>query len=210
MARVDASEWDARYASADGVWSREPNAALVARCPPAPPDGRALDLGCGEGADARWLASRGWEVTGVDWSRVAVERARRLAGDLPEPRPRYVVADATDPAVLAELSPTGTFDLVTVGFLHPEPDQRARSYAHLADLVGGGGHLLVLTHDPEHAALGRGGPAGYRLMSPDEVLAALALPADFEVLTATTLRRTDAEGEVVGVDAVVLVRRADG
>ncbi|MFI8849820.1 class I SAM-dependent methyltransferase [Streptomyces sp. 891-h] len=70
----DAQEWDERYRSHDRLFSGAPNAVLVAEAAGLPP-GRALDVGCGEGADARWLASRGWQVTAVDISAVALERA---------------------------------------------------------------------------------------------------------------------------------------
>ena len=61
----------------------------------------------------------------------------------------FVQGDATDPAFLTGLSPTGTFDLVTLAFIHPEPEERDSAYAHLPALVAPGGHLLVIAHDPE-------------------------------------------------------------
>lgn len=68
-------DWDERYAShGEGLWSGRPNGALVAELVGRPP-GRALDVGCGEGADPLWLARAGWEVTGADVSEVALERA---------------------------------------------------------------------------------------------------------------------------------------
>src|SRR3982751_5268714 len=69
-----ADEWDARYAEADQVWSGNPNGALVTEVSGLPP-GRALDVGCGEGADAVWLAGHGWDVTALDVSQVALDRA---------------------------------------------------------------------------------------------------------------------------------------
>ena len=79
-------EWDARYAEADRVWSGNPNGALVAEVAGLLP-GRALDVGCGEGADAVWLAGRGWDVTALDVSKIAIDRAvlhARHAGSYPE------------------------------------------------------------------------------------------------------------------------------
>lgn len=73
-------EWDGRYTAADQVWSGEPNSALVTEVADLTP-GRVLDVGCGEGADAVWLASHGWHVTALDVSRVALEQARRAAVD---------------------------------------------------------------------------------------------------------------------------------
>ncbi len=189
---MDASGWNERYA-ASTVWSGEPNVALVdiVRGLVEPVPGRtgdgahtALDIGCGEGADARWLASHGWAVTGVDWSDVALDRARsaiREAGL----EATFVQGDATDPAFLAGLSPTGTFDLITLAFIHPEPEDRDSAYAHLPALVAPGGHLLVIAHDPEHGVRGFGGPPPNRLLSPQAILGALHLPADFEAVVAS-------------------------
>lgn len=206
---MDAREWNDRYRAA-AVWSRQPNAALVHFSPSAPDRASAaprtaLDLGCGEGADAAWLASRGWDVTGVDWAEAAVDRARRLAQTL-EVRARFVTGDITDPAFLRSLSTTGTFGLVTVAFHHPEPSDRSRSYAHLPGLVSAGGHLLIIAHDPSHASRGFGGPPADRLLTPADVLEALDLPHGFDVLVATVWPR-ETDGQVVALDTVVLAHR---
>jgi SAM-dependent methyltransferase len=211
---MDASGWNERYA-ASTVWSGEPNAALVraltglvdpARAPQGDSAPTALDVGCGEGADARWLAAHGWAVTGVDWSDVALDRARSAIRDAGLDA-AFAQGDATDPAFLAGLSPTGNFDLVTLGFIHPEPEDRDTAYAHLPGLVAAGGHLLVIAHDPEHGARGLGGPPPARLMSADDIIGALHLPVDFEVVLAEVQPR-ERDGEVVALDSVVLVRRA--
>src|SRR5215213_10656781 len=73
-------EWNERYAGSNQIWSGQPNQALVTEVFELPP-GRALDVGCGEGADAVWLARRGWDVTGLDVSGVALDRARLHARD---------------------------------------------------------------------------------------------------------------------------------
>jgi len=64
-------DWDKRYASAENLWSAKPNRFLVAEVEHLEP-GRALDLACGEGQNAIWLATHGWDVTGVDYSEVAI------------------------------------------------------------------------------------------------------------------------------------------
>ena len=206
LARMDAQEWNARYAANDAVWSGEPNAALVVHAPAPHPGARAaLDLGCGEGGDALWLAGLGWQVVAVDWAGVALERARQAA-DAAGADVRFVEGDITDARALAALSDTGRFDLVTVAFLHPEPDERARTYAHLPHLLAPGGHLLVIAHDPEHGLHGIPGPAPHRLMSCDDIITALRLPAGFEVVIRTT-RAREREGAVTAVDSVVMVGR---
>lgn len=75
---MSSAEWDRRHGVSELVWTAEPNRFVAAELADLVP-GRALDLGCGEGRNAVWLAEQGWRVTGVDFSRVALEKARRLA-----------------------------------------------------------------------------------------------------------------------------------
>ena len=111
---MDSAGWDARYRAADLVWGGEPNRFVAEEFTGMPP-GRALDLGAGEGRNAIWLAGLGWRVTGVDFSAVAVERARRLAEERGV-TVDWVVADLRDyqPA-------PGVFDAVIVAYLHLPP-----------------------------------------------------------------------------------------
>ncbi|MET0839223.1 MAG: class I SAM-dependent methyltransferase, partial [Marmoricola sp.] len=74
---MDAAAWDERYAATDLVWSAGPNQFVEQALADLPP-GRALDLACGEGRNARWLAERGWQVTALDWSAVGVEKGRQV------------------------------------------------------------------------------------------------------------------------------------
>ncbi len=211
---MDATGWNERY-SAMPVWSGQPNEALVdlvAGLGPRPASDLhahraplALDLGCGEGADAAWLAGQGWDVVGVDWSDVALDRARSALAEAGLAA-QFVVADLTDAAALAALSPTGSFDLVTLAYLHPEPPDRPAIYAHLPALVSPGGHLLVIAHDPEHGLLGFGGPDPNRLMSTDDVLAALDLPAGYQVQVSEVRPRL-VDDVAVAMDSIVLVHR---
>ena len=75
---AQAAEWDARYGEREAMWSGRPNGRLVVEVGTLTP-GSALDVGCGEGADAMWLAQRGWTVTAIDISDVAIRRAREAA-----------------------------------------------------------------------------------------------------------------------------------
>jgi SAM-dependent methyltransferase len=143
--------WDDRYRESDRIWSGNPNTVLVREVTGMTP-GRALDLGCGEGADAIWLARRGWRVTAVDISGVALERAARHAAE---------VVDRIDwqRHDLATSFPTGRFDLVSAHFLHSLGDMpREEILRKAAGAVAGGGVLLVVGHagfppwesDPHH------------------------------------------------------------
>ena len=136
-------EWDRRYADREQLWSGRPNGALVAEVAGLPV-GRVLDVGCGEGADAVWLAGRGWEVTGLEVSGLALERAARHARDAG-------VAVAWVHAGLAEaaLAP-GSFDLVSAQYpaLLRTPDAAAERA--LLGAVAPGGTLLLVHHAGFH------------------------------------------------------------
>lgn len=141
-------DWDERYASYDdGLWSGRANGALVAELAESPP-GRALDVGCGEGADAIWLARTGWQVTGVDVSEVALERAAARARDAGV-TVEWVHADIA----MSPPSPSG-YDLVSVQYpalKHSPGDEAIRA---LLGAVAPGGTLLVVGHahvDPDYA-----------------------------------------------------------
>src|SRR5690349_828683 len=109
-AMSDEQAWDERYSESDRIWSGKPNVALVAQVAGLRP-GRALDLGCGEGADAVWLAKQGWQVTAVDISGVALERAASHAAEA------GVTIDFQRRDLATSL-PEGEFDLVSAQFLH--------------------------------------------------------------------------------------------
>ena len=161
-----AAEWDTRYGGAEQMWSGDPNGALVAETGGLEP-GRALDVGCGEGADAVWLARRGWQVTALDVSRVALDRAQRHAHEA-----GVRVAWLHAGLVEADLPPGG-FDLVSAQYpvLRKTPDAVAERT--LAGLVAPGGTLLVVHHDVDPAHVHEGGfdPALYAL--PADVAAVL-------------------------------------
>ncbi len=145
---MDSRDWDERYAGAEQVWSLEPNRFVAAEVADLPP-GDALDLACGEGRNAIWLARRGWRVTAVDFSQVAVERGRRLAGtDLAV---TWVVGDA----LRVELP---SVDLAVLAYLQlPAPERRAAVRRAFASL-NRGGTLLVVAHDSTNLTDGTGGP----------------------------------------------------
>src|SRR5262245_34545887 len=105
--------WDDRYGSADQIWSGNPNQRLVEQTANLTP-GTALEVGCGEGADAIWLAERGWQVTAVDVSTVALERAARQAARIgPDVAGRIEWQQAD---ILAWQPTPRHFDLVTAHF----------------------------------------------------------------------------------------------
>ncbi|MEU6020176.1 bifunctional NAD(P)/FAD-dependent oxidoreductase/class I SAM-dependent methyltransferase [Micromonospora sp. NPDC047134] len=199
--------WEQRYQQRPAVWSGRPNPQLVAEVSEVTP-GRALDVGCGEGADAVWLAERGWRVTGVDISTTALERAARharAAGELLAQRIEWVHTDLLHGEVKE-----GAYDLVSAQFMHLPPQDRRELYARLAAAVAPGGLLLIVGHHPQDLW-----SRAHRMHYPEMMFTAEQVAADldpqrFEVLVAQARPRTavDPQGHEISVhDAVLLARR---
>ncbi|MFB8114439.1 SAM-dependent methyltransferase [Streptomyces sp. NPDC055962] len=202
--RTDAEMWDDRYRESDRIWSGDPNAPLVREVEGLKP-GRALDLGCGEGADAVWLARQGWTVTATDISRVALGRAAGHAADAGvEDRVDWQWHD------LGASFPEGEFDLVSTQFLHSMGDlPRDEILRRAASAVAPGGVLLIVGHagfpswEHDHPDV--------ELPTTDEVLASLELPeGEWEVLLSAEHERiqNDPDGNpTTRTDNALKVRR---
>ena len=158
--------WDQRYSSMERVWSGQPNGALGTETTGLPP-GRALDVGCGEGADAVWLAEHGWDVTALDVSGVALERAARHAEQVQVPV-RWVHADLVEAAL-----PAGTFDLVSAQYPALLRTDHHDAEAALLAAVAPGGTLLVVHHQVIDAEQARA-----HVVDPDDYVS----PADVATL----------------------------
>lgn len=204
--------WNQRYAEKDRIWSGRPNAALVDTVQELAP-GRALDLGCGEGADSIWLAEQGWRVTGVDVSTTAIERAQAASAG----RSLHVTWVTAD---LESWEPDGAFDLVSACFLHSRvPLARTEVLRRAAAHVAPGGHLLVVGHlEPppwsrhahEHDPGDEHSEEEHGLLTPEQELTSLALGPEWEPLTVEVRERraTGPDGEqAVLRDSVLLVAR---
>jgi SAM-dependent methyltransferase len=202
----DEQSFEEMYRATDALWSGRPNPQLVAEAAGLRP-GTALDVGCGEGADAIWLAERGWQVTAVDFAATALERGATHAaarGDEVAGRIRWVRADVT------QERPGERFDLVSAQFMHLPSEERRELFARLADAVRPGGTLLVVGHDFSDVAAGaHRPPAPERFFTAQEVAASLDADA-WEVLVAEARPRPAAvhEGHDITVhDAVLRARR---
>jgi SAM-dependent methyltransferase len=193
---VRRDDWNRRYAGSELLWTGEPNRFLVAETEELPP-GRALDLACGEGRNAVWLAERGWDVTGVDFADVGLDKARGLAAARGVD-PTWVQAD-----LLEYDPPRGAFDLVAILYLQLLAHERARVLRAAAAAVAPGGTLLVVAHDRSNVELGHGGPQDPRVLAtPAEVAADLD---GLEVERADVVERRD--GDLVALDLLVRARR---
>lgn len=200
---MDAEAWNARYGASEMLWGVEPNRWVVAETSDLPA-GRALDVACGEGRNALWLAARGWDVTGVDFSAVALDRARELSEGAPG-QVRWVQSDAHD-----STSWGGPFDLVVMAYLHLPPGERRSALHTAAAVLAPGGTLLVVGHDLSNLTEGVGGPQDATLLlTPDAVVADLVPLPWLEVERAeSVLRLVDTPtGEHKAVDTLVRARR---
>ena len=197
--------WEAHYGAHERVWSGRANAHLVDIAGNRPP-GSALDLGCAEGADAIWLAGRGWRVTAVDVSATALQRASTHA----------VEAGVEDRIVfqrhdLAHTFPTGVYDLVSAQYLQsPVEFPRDRVLQAAARSVAPGGLLLVVTH-ASIAPWSWNQDPDTRFPTPDEELAALTLsPNQWRTeMAAAPARQAIGPGgqSATVIDNVIAVRR---
>ena len=185
--------WEQHYGESDRVWSGRVNVRLAEVAESLEP-GDALDLGCGEGADALWLTERGWHVVAVDISQVALQRAaadadaRGLSG-----RVDFAQHD------LSDNFPAGTFDLVSAQFLHSTVRlDRPLILDRAADAVRPGGLLLIVDHGtapPWSRKLGH----DHEFPSAEEVVAGLNLDdTEWERVRVEAVER-----EAVGQDGQV-------
>ena len=198
--------WDARYAERDAIWSGRPNGHLVAVASGLRP-GDALDLGCGEGADAVWLARQGWTVTGVDISTVALGRAAEAAatsGVAGRVTLRQVDMLTFEPE-------PASFDLVSSQFIHLPLELRSTLNARLAAAVRPGGSLLVVGHHASDLQTTIGRPDIPELFFDAGEIAAALDPDAWDVVTAAAPEREtlDPNGDPVTIRDAVLhaVRR---
>ena len=199
--QMDEQEWDTRYESNERVWSGRPNGALTVEAAELPP-GQALDVGCGEGGDALWLADRGWQVTAVDISKVALQRAAAHDEDA---RISWKQGDLTSSS-----PPPRSFDLVSAQYF-PLLREREKAARGLINAVSVGGTLLYVGHDlsdfdPHDHEHNWDGPDPRDYFMPAEIAALLDEAWEIEVNEARA--RVDVpEGNPHSADLVLRARR---
>ncbi len=199
---MDAKDWDRRYEGSTLLWTAEPNRFLVAEASDLPA-GRALDLACGEGRNAVWLAERGFDVTGVDFSAVAIEKARGLASA------RGVSGEWVAADLLAYRPEPGAFDLVIVFYLQVPGAHRRRILRAAGEAVAQGGTFLLVAHDSSNLAEGYGGPQDPAVLYTAADVAADLDGSGLELVRAERVERPVAtdDGERIALDALVRARR---
>ncbi len=190
--------WDRRYAETEQLWALAPNRSFAAEAADLPP-GRALDLACGEGRHAVWLAERGWEVTAVDFSDVAIARARARAAR------EQVEVDFRCVDLLDFVPERGAFDLVLVLFLQLPGDERRLVLSRATAAIAPGGTFLLVGHDLENLDKGFGGPSDPDVLyTPEDIVDEIP---GLEIEKAEQVLRTVDGADRPAIDALVRARR---
>ncbi len=202
---MDAKAWDDRYADSDLVWGLEPNRFVRTQCERLP-IGRAIDLACGEGRNSLWLARLGWQVTGVDYSTVAIDRARALSTrESPAVAARLVwqVSDVTVDPLKPEF-----FDLVLISYLHLPPEQFQAVLRNAGQAIAPRGHVVIVGHDRRNLREGVSGPQDESLLyDAEQIRGQLSDVPGLDVQLAETVTRATPDGDAL--DTLVRARRPD-
>lgn len=188
---MDSRGWDTRYKDNELVWSEEPNIFL----PPIVESlevGSALDLACGEGRNAIWLARLGWDVTGVDFSAIGIAKAREIAGNISVD---WIVDDVTD------FTPTKRFDLVLIIFVHLDPQERELLFDRAISALSPGGTLIGVGHSLRNLTDGVGGPPYPEILWTEARIGLLV--GCLDVATLTEVSRPVDGSEVPAIDLLL-------
>ena len=201
-AGMDSASWDRRYEGRELVWTAEPNRFLVAETETLVP-GRAIDLACGEGRNAIWLAERGWQAVGTDFSEVGLQKARELANRRGV-KVQWVAADLLD-----YRPDPRAFDLVLVFYLQVPAAERRPMLEAAAEAIAPGGTLLVVAHDSSNLWHGYGGPQDPAVLYTARDVAGDIDGHGLQIERAERVERPvqTADGERVAFDALLRARR---
>lgn len=199
---MNSEEWDRRYAGSELLWTARPNRFLVAEVAGLTP-GRALDVACGEGRNAVWLAEQGWQAEGVDFSGVALGKARQLA------EAREVAVEWTQADLGGYEPERGAYDLVAVLYLQLPAAERTPILRRAAAALAPGGLLLVVAHDRSNIDHGYGGPQDPAVLYSAPDVVADVDPEGLEIERAEIVRRPveTPEGERQALDLLVRATR---
>jgi SAM-dependent methyltransferase len=198
---MDAATWDDRYRSTDLVWGIRPNRWVEEELADLAP-GTALDLACGEGRNALWLASLGWRVKAVDFSAVARDKGRQLEASAAAVYPiEWICADVT-----AYTAPQHV-DLALICYLQVVATQRTAAMRNAAAALAPGGTLLVVGHDSANRTDGTGGPQDAAVLYTAADLAADLDGTGLEVDTATAVFRPVDGADRPAIDVLLRAHR---
>ncbi|MBR7838258.1 class I SAM-dependent methyltransferase [Actinospica durhamensis] len=197
---MDSVGWDERYRQAPKLWGAAPNRFVAEQLGDRTP-GRALDLACGNGRNALWLARTGWRVTAVDFSAVA------LAAGAEQARAEGLAIEWLQRDVTEYEPDLGAYDAVVIAYLHLSAELRDRALRAAAAALAPGGRLVLVGHDLTNIADGVGGPQDPAVLyTPEAVADALEPLRDvLRVLRAERVTRpVDGEQERQAIDTLVV------
>lgn len=198
---MDSNAWNQRYAATELLWSAGPNRFVVEQTTGLAP-GRALDVACGEGRNAIWLAEQGWSTVAVDFSDVAIGRGRKVAAERGV-EVDFRVGDVTETTI------EGTFDLILVSYLQLPSEQLEPCIERLRNQLNPGGTIIVLGHHIDNIERGYGGPKDPSVLHDPELIASWL--GDLELTEAGEVARTveTDDGEQTAIDSLVVARAGD-
>ncbi|MEV6770618.1 class I SAM-dependent methyltransferase [Nocardia sp. NPDC051030] len=219
---MDAAAWDDHYAHTELVWGAPPNDTLVEqvfglerRLPvagfgigePRPELPRVLDLGCGEGRNALWLATHGWHVDAVDYSQVGIDKGRTVAARLSRSVRSRISWHCADVTKLESAHLTGPYELIIMSFLHLPADQRRALLLRSAGMLSWEGTLLIIGNDSLNLTEGYGGEQDPALLfTPDDLVGDLApVSGELEVRIADRVHRPTEERDAI--DALLVAHK---
>jgi len=196
--------WDERHRAGD-FEGHGPNPTLMAALSglpgPGEAPGRALELACGSGTNAVWIAGRGWRTTAVDWSPVGLANGRARA------RAARVVVKWLERDLFEWSPPERSFDLVVIVYLHLPPHERQPVYQRAAAAVAPGGRLVIVGHHRAEVGEGVSGPTPDRLFTAEEIaLPLVGADRELKVERADSVRQVMPPGHGP-IDALLILRR---
>lgn len=196
-------DWNAKYSAEDLVWGTDPNRFVVEQLSDLPPRGRALDIACGEGRNAIWLAKIGWKVTGIDFSDVAIERARRLA------TAQHVEIDWINDDITHCDLPAAAFQLVLIAYLQVPRDEFRKVLVGAVRSLAPSGMLFMIGHARRNLSEGVGGPRQPDVLWEPEEIRQELLTAGLTVRRCEHVRRPveTPDGVRDAIDTLALAER---
>ncbi len=198
---MDANGWNARYTGQELVWSAGPNRFVAEEVAGLAP-GTALDVACGEGRNANWLAQQGWRVQAVDFAAAGVDKGRRLAEQAGVDI-EWVVAD------VVSYRPPSRFDLVLIAYLHLQPPHCAVMVRNAVDVLAPGATMLVVGHHVDNLDSGVGGPTDRQVLHDPATIVDVVTDAagDVEVIKAARVERPVDGADRPALDSLVRLHR---
>ncbi len=193
---MEKEEWDRRYKENDLVWGWTPNELLVQEVNDLKP-GRSLDMACGEGRNAIWLASIGWKSTGIDFSSEGIKKGKQMAAEL------GVEVEWLEADLRKWEPPESAYDLIVSLYVHMMPDEIGRVHRNATTALAPGGTMIVIGHDLTNLTDGYGGPP-----FPDVLFTPERIAQDLDQLVVEKAERakrtikTD-DGEKTAIDTLV-------